>query len=214
MKISSSIANADHVIRMARKHEHGGFNHVDAAIISILGHSYLDLLDLSMIRVHHLIKSSGKLVDVCQYTGTTKTKVLRVDGYVRDILEMTVERRINKGHGITNSSEYRGLDPDSRFFLDADGSEFVLRKRHKGTALFYEPEGLRRRFKSYVLPAGWTANTLNDSFLQGLWRVVAVTKPSAAIKVLEETTGLTAKTIKQKVYEEPMSVHEALALIY
>lgn len=214
MKTKRNHATFQQITSVADKHKYKPFTPVDAAIIATLGHSYYNLLDLSKIRVSDLMKHNGNLVDVCCYGSGEKTKLLRVSGYVRDILEVVVQWRLNLGYGVTSCPEYNNLDPDSQFFLDAGGSPFGVGKVHNGNTVSYAPYGMRKRFKKYSLPAGWKVSTLNDSFLYGMWRSVSMMKPSDATKILEQATGLTPSTIKQKTYEEPIAVYEALARTY
>lgn len=214
MNLSRSHASIKQITDYADKHQYKPFTPVDSAIIAILGHSHFSLLDLTMVTVRDLVKPSGKLVDCCCYGTGKKTKLLRVSGYISDILEVTMQWRLNHGFSVTEYTEFNGLDPDSRFFLDANGAQFGVVKTDKGGSISYEPSAMRKRFKTYSLPVDWTPNTLNDSFLYHLWREISVTKPSAAIKILEQATGLNPKTIKQKIFEEPVAVHEALALVY
>lgn len=202
------------VIRFARKHEHGEFNHVDAAVIALLGNSYLSLLDISLLRVSDVVRPSGDLVGSFTYSGNDKPKFVLLDGYLKAIMGMVVERRVQFEHGVTNVKEYGGLDPDSRFFLDANGREFKLRKKKVGDKVFYEARGLKERFETYVLPVGWKPAMLNDSFLNAVWREASIERQAHAIKLLEEVTGLTPNTIRKKTQKEPESVADVVGKIF
>ena len=63
-------------------------------------------------------------------------------------------KRYDQNHGVTNSGEYRGLDPDSKLFLDQAGIAFKFSRREAGNKVNLQPTGINSYFKKLINNAG------------------------------------------------------------
>jgi hypothetical protein len=208
---------------LAKKHLNGKFNVRDAALIAFAGMSYLNLLDLSLIRVKDLISESGKVykqtILPAEFNPYDKQKVLIIpnSSLLLQLLEGVIAWRQEEKLGLSNLGTYCGLNPDSRFFLDNNGDEFYLTARVKGgkDIAKMQPTKLRRHFSKFVLPLGVTPQGLNRSFLLNFYyESIKDGKTSKTIQSLVKLSGLGVDTIRRQVYREPRSIKEVLEEMY
>lgn len=213
----------DEIKQLAKKHLNGNYNVIDAALIAFSGMSFLSLLDLSLIQVKDLITERGAVYKQTTipaiYNPNGKQKVLIISNksFLLEITEAVVEWRIKSELGLSNLGTFRGLNPESRFFLDNRGDEFPITPRAKGNndIARMQPTRLRRHFDRFLLPVGVTPQGLNRSFLLNFYNEsIKDGMPTMTIKSLVALTGLGVDTIRRHVNREPRSIKEVLETMY
>jgi integrase len=65
-----------------------------------------------------------------------------------------LEERVRRGHGTTNATTYRGLDPDSRLFLTGDGREMPIKVRADGNRQHHLCEVIHDIYRKTFARAG------------------------------------------------------------
>jgi len=207
--------------RLGIKHRTGSFNPVDEALIVSSGFAYWTLSDLSFMKVADLISESGILkIDgetPSEYNAHGKRKYFFIGQktHFQKVLEKVIEWRLEMNFGLLDRGLYRGLNPESRFFLRSDGSDFEVTYRDKDKKpTLTQPTKMQRRFRQYFLGEGVNYQTLNNSFIINIWKEASPFGQTDARKLLIQMTGLTAKTLKAKTIREQFSIQHTLEDLY
>lgn len=202
---------------LANKHKPPKFNARDKGLIAGAGFAYWSLIDLSLIKVSDLVKENGQLLDhgflPASYSAYGKEKLFIIGkkNYFRQILQAVIDWRIENELGLLDRNLFGHLNPDSRFFLQNDGTPFsVSFRERKDKPALIEPYDMRRHFDKFLLGEGITWKTLNDAFIMNYWNDKAPEKPAQAIKDLMLLTTSDPTTIRKKCQREERSIQDIL----
>lgn len=210
--------------RLAVKHgrdANNRFNARDEGLIASAGHAYWTVTDLSLIKVSDLVGESGQLkvegMLPARYSAYDKERyfVIGKETYFAKALQGVIEWRQEHQLKLLDRDLFAGLNPDSEFFLQDDGSKFDVsyRERANKPALL-EPYQMRRHFQKFYLGEGVTWQTLNDAFIMNYWVAKSPEKPAQAVKDLQAMTGLHPNTIRQKCAREETCIQGILEILY
>lgn len=177
----------------------------DAAIIALAGYCYCSKLELSLLNVEDLLTEKGKLkkkvVIPQRITGDTHNRYFLIGktGILVDILHMVIEWRLtNKFDVLTNSGLFGGLQPESRLLKKPKGADFTYKVSEKGALIPFTITNYLNRVND---DQGIKVVQLNNSFVVNTWN--ALKKAGIAkediVKTLVNMTGLTTKTLREKV---------------
>lgn len=213
--------NAQAIIRLAKRHGSSPFNARDAALIAFAGLGYFDGHDLSLVRVSDLITERGKvaidgyLPSEFNANGKSRYYFIGQDTYLADTAANVIAWRHQNDFGCIDRDSFAGLDPNSKFFLKDDGSEFSLtyKGRFDGDTVT-QPLQLQRHFKSFYLGEGVTLSGLLDCFVVNYWNAKCGQGTTQAIRDLMELTGLAKETLRAKCIREQQSIREVMESIY
>ena len=216
------FVTASDVKKLIKKHSSPPFNERDAALISAVGMSYFNAVELSLVRVKHLIAEDGRLIscdylpEEFSYQGNARKFFIGKKTYLREMLERYIRWRKEHGFGLINLGIYAGLDPESRFFLKDDGSPFEVNfKRRYENDKAVQALQMQRHFKKYFLGSGVTFKDLQESFLYSSWNAIVKEKGELiAVKALMKYTNLTAETIKNKCAKNGAEITATLESIF
>ena len=148
-----------------RNSEHNGV--LNAALIVSAAIWGVKASELSLIEVSDVLTAKGQL---------KKKWLLRPEvafnGYKRelyseheslvDYLDVYIDERQRLKLGVTNSGEFRSLDPDSKLFLDPSGNAFKFSRRTSGNNVNLQPTGINSYFKKLINNAGLAGTTYKD----------------------------------------------------
>ncbi len=209
------------IIRLAKRHGSEPFNARDEALIAFAGLAYFDGHDLSLVRVSDFITERGKLVvdgylpSEFNASGKSRYYFIGQDTYLANVAANVITWRHQNGFGCLDRGLFAGLDPNTRFFLKDDGTEFSLtyKARFEGDTVT-QPLQLQRHFKSFYLGEGVNLSALLDSFIVNYWNAKCGQGTTQAIRDLMELTGLAKETLRAKCIREQQSIREVMESIY
>jgi|GEM_PF-1374987 len=193
-----------------------------AALVVCSGLAMCSLLDLSLIRVADLITESGQLhletTVPAEFSPAGREKLIVIpDGsYLQAALEAVISWRQVEGIGLSGIGTYCQLDPESRFFLKIDGSEFATSVSNRsGGRTQTEPAQLRRFFAKFSLPEGVSRQGLNRAFVVNFYQeAVCDGREADAMKALQALTLLNVGTLRKWITREPRTIEDILKAIY
>jgi hypothetical protein len=217
----SNELTVKNIVRLAKKHGSEPFNARDEALVAMVGLSYFSANELSLIKVSDLVTERHGLVydaelpEEINANGKARYFFIGDQTYLKCCLEAYIKWRKENGFQVLDRELYRGLDPDSYFFLKDDGSRFdvTFKNRFEGDTVT-QPLQMQRHFKKFFLGEGVTINSLMDSFIINLWNERSKAGTTQAMKDLVAITGLTAETLKKKCVRQQQSLQELLTNLY
>ncbi len=209
------------VIKLAKKHGDDPFNVRDEALIAFAGLAYFSGHDLSLVTVSDVITERSKIVIDNYLPGSVssngKARMFYIDKktYFQDVTVRVIEWRIKNKLGCLDRGLFAGLNPDSKFFLKDDGSEYGLnfKNRHEGDTVTQTLQ-MQRKFKSIYLPEAVSLTTLMDSFIECFWLKKSSEGTVQAIRDLVELTRLSKETLRVKCIREQTSLQDILENLY
>ncbi len=206
---------------LCEKHAKPPFNDRDRGLIACVGLASLNLVDLSLLKVNEVVAENGSIYEEThippEYSALGKAKHVYIgrDTYFRHALTGVFQWRVGNEIGMIDRQLYGGLAPESRFFLQDDGSEFdVHYRRRLGKNTLIEPYDMRRHFNKFYLGEGVNWEVLNQAFMLNYWRVKAPDKPADAVKDLVAMTGQLAETIRAKCARNEETIQSILETLY
>ena len=186
-----------------------------AVIVGFLGVSYLDLTDLSLLRVEDLIQENNKFRESFIHPASNKVVVIP-NGWFREVLEGYLAWCKERNIGQQRLNIYSGRNPDSEFLLREDGSKFMLspKSKEKSNSIM-QPQALSRFVKRLQLPVGMTPRTINRSFLISIAeeQFKSGCKETALVN-LELVTRLHRSTIARLTKRSPETVNESVRNLF
>lgn len=217
----SSALPVSKIIKLAKKHSSEPFNERDEALVAMVGLAYFSANELSLIRVSDIITErngvvyDAELPEEINANGKARYFFIGEHTYLRQCLDSYIEWRKEKGLQCLDRDLYRGLDPESYFFLKDDGSRFnvTFKNRHEGDTATQAIQ-MQRHFKKFYLGDGVTISSLMDSFIINLWNERSKAGSTQAMKDLMAITGLTAETLRKKCVRQQQSLQELLTGLY
>jgi len=221
MSKKGQLLNTKAIIKLAKKHGDDPFNVRDEALITFAGLAYFSGHDLSLVTVSDVITERGKIV-IDNYlpgsvssNGKARMFYIGKKTYLQDLTVRVIEWRIKNKLGCLDRGLFAGLNPESKFFLKDDGSEYGLnfKNRHEGDTVT-QPLQMQRKFKSFYLPEGVSLTTLMDSFIESFWLKKSSEGTVQAIRDLVELTGLSKETLRVKCIREQTSLQDILENLY
>jgi len=221
MNKKGQLLNTKAIIKLAKKHGDDPFNVRDEALIAFAGLAYFSGHDLSQVTVSDVITERGKIV-IDNYlpgsvssNGKARMFYIGKKTYLQDVTVRVIEWRIENQLGCIDRGLFAGLNPESKFFLKDDGSEYGLnfKNRHEGDTVT-QPLQMQRKFKSFYLPEGVSLTTLMDSFIESFWLKKSSEGTVQAIRDLVELTGLSKETLRIKCIREQTSLQDILENLY
>jgi len=221
MSKKGQLLNTKAIIKLARKHGDDPFNVRDEALIAFAGLAYFSGHDLSLVTVSDMITERGNII-IDNYlpgsvssNGKARMFYIGKKTYLQDVTARVIEWRIENQLGCIDRGLFAGLNPESKFFLKDDGSEYGLnfKNRHEGDTVT-QPLQMQRKFKSFYLPEGVSLTTLMDSFIESFWLKKSCEGTVQAIRDLVELTGLSKETLRVKCIREQTSLQDILENLY
>jgi len=168
----------------------------------IMGAVYWGLTpyELSVLSVEDVVNQSGELYRIWVLPSHAAfNKIVRechTEDHVLPFFENYIELRIEKKWGCSNISAYRGLGPQSKYFLNDRGEPYKLSRRKVGTEE-YQPRSMNEQLKRMIKKTnlyGATPSSFRDSFVRGLY------ENGCSWKDLMTITGIKQKrTLERKV---------------
>lgn len=189
------------------------YGHRNVAII--MGGVYWGLtpVELSSVTVQDVMESNGEFRKVWVLPSCAsfnkEARELHSESHVLPFFDNYVAFRIVKGWGTGNVASYRGLDPNSRFFLNDSGTEYALTKRKskegdKDRPVQYQPRSMNEQLKrmlSRTNLVGATPASFRDSFIKAMY------ESGAGWNDLMKMTGIKQKrTLEKKVHPKVRDV--------
>lgn len=145
----------------------------DAAMIALAGFCHFSKLEISLINVEDLVTEKGVIIKEFlmpeRISGKPKNRLVVIgsSGLVHDLLCEAIEWRVgNKYKTLTNTGQYRKLQPESRFFRMPNGEEFQTRINTSGNT---DPYTLTRYLKRVNHGEGINIKSLTESFIEKLY---------------------------------------------
>lgn len=179
----------------------------DGGLVVFSGLLYFNLIELSLINVEDLITERGKIVTsfvVPERISGGKGRLVNIGkyGFIVEVINKVIEHRKSNSFGIIkNTGMYCGLEPETRFFLNAKGEPFKLKKNSSNN---YQPYALRRYLKALNLGEGIDTRSLQESFISNVWNASRDSGVGDVdiLKSLQKLTGLTTNTLRPKVIQD------------
>ena len=191
-------------IKLLAEQQAARTNWNDGGLVVFGGLLYFNLIELSLLNVEDLITERGKIIPELvmpeRITGG-KGRLVNVGkkGFIIDVINRVIDHRKSNAFGIIkNTGMYLGLEPETRFFLNAKGEEFKLKKSASSN---YQPYELRRYIKALNLGEGIDIKGLQESFIANVWNEsrTAGVGDVDILKSLRKLTGLHTDTLRPKV---------------
>jgi len=168
----------------------------------IMGAVYWGLspYELSMLSVEDVISDGGEFYRIWvlpeHHSFNGDSRECHTEEHVLSFFEGYVAWRLAECLCVTNISAYRGLDPESKFFLNDRGEAYKLSPRKKGAGE-YQPRSMNEQLKRLIQKSGLhgaTPSSFRDSFVRGLY------ENGCGWKDLMSVTGIKQKrTLERKV---------------
>ena len=176
---------------------HGARN---AALIMAAVYWGLTPTELSLLTVKAVMQANGAFYRVWRLPGhlayNGESRACHTEEHVLPFFEAYVHKRLTRQEGCSNLPRYRGLDPNSRFFLNDRGEAYKLSPRKRGTGA-YQPRSMNEQLKRLIRKAdlhGATPSSFRQSFICGLYQ------NGCGWKDLMAVTGIRQKrTLERKV---------------
>jgi len=143
----------------------------------IMGASYWGLTpyELSMLSIKDVMAESGELYRIwviprhVSFNG--EDRECHTEAHVILFFEVYIEWRLSNDWGTSNIPSYRGLDPESKLFLNDRGEPYKLSPRKAGTG-DYQPRSMNEQLKRMIARTdlhGATPSSFRDSYVRGLY---------------------------------------------
>lgn len=168
----------------------------------IMGASYWGLTpyELSMLSVKEVMAENGELFKIWVIPGHVafngEERECHTEDHVIPFFEGYIEWRLENDWGLSNMPSYRGLDPESKFFLNDRGEPYKLSPRKAGSG-DYQPRSMNEQLKRMIARTdlhGATPSSFRDSYVRGLY------ESGCGWKDLMTVTGIKQKrTLERKV---------------
>jgi len=168
----------------------------------IMGASYWGLTpyELSVLSVKEVIAENGELFRIWVIPGHVAfngvERECHTEEHVIPFFDGYIEWRLSNDWGLSNLPSYRGLDPESKFFLNDRGDPYKLSPRKAGTG-DYQPRSMNEQLKRMIARTGLhgaTPSSFRDSYVRGLY------ENGCGWKDLMFVTGIKQKrTLERKV---------------
>ena len=183
----------------------------------IMGAVYWGLTpyELSMLSVKDVVAENGELYRIwvlpahAAFNG--EPRECHTEDHVLPIFDGYVDWRIEQGLGVSNIPAYRGISPDSKFFLNDRGEAYKLSPRKKGSD-DYQPRGMNEQLKRLIEKTdlhGATPSSFRDSFVRGLY------ENGCGWKDLMAVTGIKQKrTLERKVRPQEAELDKVFRTLY
>lgn len=131
--------------------------------------------ELSKLTLESVMDDSGRFYRIWvlprEYSYNGESRECRTEDHVLPFFECYVEWRISQKQGISNSSEFRGLNPKGEFLLNDKGEKYKLTLRKK-EAKEKQPLAMNQQLKRMLTKAGLhgaTPASFRDSYVRGLY---------------------------------------------
>jgi len=168
----------------------------------IMGASYWGLTpyELSMLSVKEAIAENGELFRIwvipkhVAFNG--EERECHTGEHMLPFFDSYIEWRLENDWGLSNIPSYRGLDPESKFFLNDRREPYKLSSRKAGTGE-YQPRSMNEQLKRMIAKTNLysaTPSSFRDSYVRGLY------ENGCGWKDLMSVTGIKQKrTLERKV---------------
>lgn len=168
----------------------------------IMGATYWGLTpyELSMLSVKEVMAENGELFRIWVIPGHVafngEERECYTEEHVIPFFQGYIEWRLSNDWGLSNMPSYRGLDPESKFFLNDRGEPYKLSPRKAGTGE-YQPRSMNEQLKRMIARTalhGATPSSFRDSYVRALY------ENGCGWKDLMFVTGIKQKrTLERKV---------------
>jgi len=124
--------------------------------------------------------------------------------------------RVNKKQKVTSSGEYRGLDPESKLFLDPGGEPFKFSRRETDNKVNLQPTGMNAYFKKLITNAGLLGVTYKDfrrSLAIQMYREGS--RKTGVVKDIMKYLGIRSYSAMRKILSgDPKMLHDMIKGIH
>ncbi len=183
----------------------------------IMGAVYWGLTpyELSMLTVKDVIAKNGEFYRIWTLPAheafNREPRECHTEEHMLPFFEGYIKSRIEKGLGCSNIPAYRGLDPESEFFLNDRGEPYKLSLRKKRSGQ-YQPRSMNEQLKRLIKNAGLdgaTPSSFRDSYIRGLY------ENGCGWKDIMAVTGIKQKrTLERKVRPQEAKVDEVFKSLF
>lgn len=184
----------------------------------ILGGCYWGLtpLELCLVSTEDVIAPGGEfhrnwvLPEKVSFNG--EARQIRTENHVLPFFEKYVQHRFSREWGLSDESHtYRGLKPNSKFFLNDQGDRYKPTER-KDTPGTYQPRSMVEQLKRMIGRTnitGATPASFRDSYIKGLY------EGGASWKDLMKASGIKQKrTLERKVRPQEREIEEVFQNLF
>lgn len=191
------------------------FGERNVALIMAAVYWGLPPLELSLLSVKDVIAESGEFYRIwvlpAHEAFNGEAREVHTEDHVLPFFEGYIEWRIEQGWGVSNIAAYRGLSPDSKFFLNDRGEPYKLSPRKTGSNE-YQPRSMNEQLKRVISRAelhGATPSSFRDSFIRALY------ESGCGWKDMMLVTGIKQKrTLERRVRPQDAKLDEVFKVLF
>lgn len=191
------------------------FGRRNAALVMGAVYWGLTPYEMSMLSVKDVLAEDGELLRIWVLPGHVAfngiPRECHTEDHVLPFFEEYVGWRLTKGVGVSNMSAYRGISPESKFFLNDRGEPYKLSPRKAGSDE-YQPRSMNEQIKRMIKKAGLhaaTPSSFRDSFVRGLY------ENGCGWKDLMAVTGIKQKrTLERKVRPQEAELEKVFSTLF
>lgn len=172
----------------------------------IMGAVYwgLNAYELSMLSIKDVISESGEFYRIwvlpVHAALNGEARECHTEDHMLPFFDGYVEWRIQQEWGVSNIPAYRGVSPDSKFFLNDQGEAYKLSPRNTGSDE-YQPRSMNEQLKRLIQRAdlhGATPSSFRDSFIRALYENGCGWKDMMAVTGIKQKRTLERKVRPQE----------------
>lgn len=177
----------------------------------------LTALEMCQIKVKDVISPSGEFYQVWvlpkHASYNNESREIHTEDHVLSFFESYVLFRIKNNWGLSNLSSYKGLDPESCFFLNDNGKEYKLTGSDRGTGkISYQARSMNEQLKRMISKTdiqGATPASFRETFIKMMYEA------GCQWEELKLVTGIkTKKTLENKVRPEVRELEQVYKTIF
>lgn len=182
----------------------------------IIGAVYwgLNPVELSQLKVKHVLDKRGQFYRIWTLPAETayngEARELHTENHVLPFFEAYIEQR-TKSQPNTVNDDYRGIEPESNFFLNDRGSEFSLSPRKKGEQPS-QPASMNNKLKQLIAHTrikGATPSTFRDTFVKNMYEA------GCGYAELMKVSGIKGKdTLDRKIRPHQRELEEVFKTLF
>ena len=209
--VALSDADLDHVVAITRAHSN--FRARDVAMLYVLFATGAKPLEVARLEVGDYLEEGGSvrvestLRAQAAINGAARPLYFANVKLVAAIDEYLVER-LRNGQGAGRSGAYRGLAPDSRLFLTAEGEPMAVHAEVCGGGLQHKCRSVleiyRRIFRKAGLP-GISALSARRTMARRL------TERGCAIEQVGQVLGISSQAVRRLLASDPQPLRKVIS---
>ena len=185
----------------------------------VMGGVYWGLtpLELCQVSVKDVIAPSGEFYQIWilpkHASYNNEKREIHTENHVLNFFESYALYRQKKKWGLSNLSSYKGLDPESMFFLNDTGSPYKLTKSDRGNGkITYQARSMNEQLKRMLARTniqGATPASYRDTFIKFMYEA------GCQWEELKLVTGIkNKKTLENKIRPEIRELEQVYKTIF